>query len=180
MPSRERVLREMQVDDIPAVLDVQQPAAVAGLSEVFPQDEYPFPRQAIAERWLAEVGDRDTSCFVICREGQVAGFAAVRSDEVLHYGVALEEWGSGLASTAHDELVDVLRHRGLSRAHLRVYAANPRGRRFWEKHGWRPTGESSRGSMPPHAELLTYELVLDPGAPAAISPSTSSVDRTSP
>lgn len=180
MPSRERVLWEMQVDDIPAVLDVQQPAAVAGLSEVFPQDEYPFPRQAIAERWLAEVGDRDTSCFVICREGQVAGFAAVRSDEVLHYGVALEEWGSGLASTAYDELVDVLRHRGLSRARLRVYAANPRGRRFWEKHGWRPTGESSRGSMPPHAELLTYELVLDPAAPAAISPSTSSVDRTSP
>lgn len=170
----------MQVDDIPSVLDVQHPAAVAGLSEVFPQDEYPFPRQAIAERWLAEVGDQDTSCFVICREGQVAGFAAVRADEVLHFGVALDEWGSGLAAAAHDEIVDVLRTRGVSRARLRVYAANPRGRRFWERLGWRPTGESSRGSMPPHAELLTYELVLGQGAPAAISPSTSSVDLTSP
>ncbi len=182
MPLRGPVLREMHADDIPAVLDVQHPAAVAGLAEVFPQDEYPFPHQAIAERWLAEVADPDTSCFVICREGQVAGFAAVRADEVLHFGVALDEWGSGLAAVAHDEIVEVLRSRGLSRARLRVYAANRRGRGFWEKLGWRPTGESSRGSVPPRAELLTYELVLDqdvtPGA--AISPSTSSVDLTSP
>ena len=180
MPSRDPVLREMHVDDVPAVLEVQQPAAVVGLSEVFPQDVHPFPREVIAERWRAEVGDRDTSCFVICRDGQVAGFAAVRGDEVLHFGVALEEWGSGLASRAHDEIVDVLRHRGLSRTRLRVYAANPRGRRFWEKRGWRQTGETSTGSMPPHAELLTYELALDRSAPAAISPSTSSVDLTSP
>ncbi|MFC7362385.1 GNAT family N-acetyltransferase [Nocardioides astragali] len=180
MPSREPVLREMHVEDIPEVLEVQQPAAVAGLSAVFPQDEHPFPRQVIAERWLAEVSAGDTSCFVICRDGQVAGFVAVRGDEVLHFGAALEEWGSGLAVAAHDEIVDVLRHRGLSRARLRVYAANPRGRRFWEKLGWRPTGESSRGSMPPHAELLTYELALDRRSPEAISPSTSSVDLTSP
>lgn len=150
----------MHVDDIPSVLDVQHPAAVAGLSEVFPQDEYPFPRQAIAERWLAEVGDQVTSCFVICRDGRVAGFAALRGDEVLHFGVALDEWGSGLASAAHDELLALLRGRGLTRARLGVYAANSRGRRFWEKLGWTDTGERSRGGMPPHAELLTYEKDL--------------------
>jgi hypothetical protein len=51
---------------------------------------------------------------------------------------------------------------GVTRPWLRCYAANPRGRAFWEKHGWVETGERSRGPMPPHAELLTY--VYDPGS----------------
>ena len=91
--------------------------------------------------------------------GRVAGFAAVRGSEVLHFGTALDTWGSGLAATAHDELVELLRVRGLERPALHVYAANARGRRFWEKHGWRPTGDVERGSFPPYAELL-----LTPGA----------------
>jgi GNAT superfamily N-acetyltransferase len=95
------VLREMRVADVAAVMAVQEPASIAGLSE---------------------------------------------------------EWGSGLARTAHDELLEVMRGAGVTRPFLRVYAANPRGRAFWEKLGWTDTGERSRGPMPPHAELLTYEL----------------------
>ncbi|HEV2797491.1 MAG TPA: GNAT family N-acetyltransferase, partial [Nocardioides sp.] len=75
---------------------------------------------------------------------------------VKHFGVAEEEWGSGLALAAHDELVERMRVAGVERPWLRVYAANPRGRAFWEKLGWTETGERTRGPMPPHAELLTY------------------------
>ena len=32
------VLRKMRAADVPAVMDVQEPASVAGLSGVFPQD----------------------------------------------------------------------------------------------------------------------------------------------
>ena len=81
---------------------------------------------------------------------------------VKHFGVALEEWGSGLASAAHDELLARMAASGVTRPWLRCYAANPRGRAFWEKHGWVETGERSRGPMPPHAELLTY--AYDPGS----------------
>ena len=88
--------------------------------------------------------------------------AAVRGAEFLHFGVALEEWGSGLASAAHDELLARMAAAGVTRPWLRCYAANPRGRVFWEKHGWVETGERSRGPMPPHAELLTY--AYDPGS----------------
>jgi GNAT superfamily N-acetyltransferase len=84
---------------------------------------------------------------------------------VLHFGTALDTWGSGLATAVHDELVERLRAHGVVRPVLHVYAANARGRRFWEKHGWRPTGEVVRGSFPPYAELLAYELSL--GAPTA-------------
>jgi RimJ/RimL family protein N-acetyltransferase len=159
MTTEGRVLREMEPGDVEAVLAIQEPASVAGLSGVFPQDAYPFPREAVATRWRAEIEGHDVECFVILRDEIVAGFAAVRGEELLHFGVALEEWGSGLALAAHDELVRRMREAGVERPWLRVYVANPRGRRFWEKAGWRDTGRRSRGEGAPHAELLTYEFV---------------------
>jgi RimJ/RimL family protein N-acetyltransferase len=158
----DRVLRPMRHDDVPAVMAVQEPASVAGLSGVFPQDLHPFPRDVLAGRWHEEIDDPALACLVIERAGAVAGFAALDGDEVKHFGVALEEWGSGLASTAHDELLARMAAAGVERPWLRCYAANPRGRAFWEKHGWRATGERSRGPMPPHAELLTYTYDPDP------------------
>lgn len=152
----EGVIREMCVDDVPAVMEVQEPASIAGLSAVFPQDVHPFPRDALAERWRAEIDDPAIECLVVVRDGAVVGFAALRGDELMHFGVALEEWGSGLAIRAHDELLARMRAAGVKRPRLRVYTANPRGRAFWEKLGWVGTGAHSRGPMPPHAELLTY------------------------
>jgi RimJ/RimL family protein N-acetyltransferase len=160
----EGVLREMRKEDVPHVMDVQEPASIAGLSGVFPQDTHPFPRGVLAERWRAEIDDPAIDCFVILRDNRTAGFAALRRDEVMHFGVALEEWGSGLAVVAHEELLDRLRASGVVRPWLRVYAANPRGRAFWEKLGWVDTGERSRGPRPPHAELRTYtkQIVRNP------------------
>ena len=155
------VLREMRVEDVPAVMAVQEPSSIAGLSEVFPQDTHPFPRDVLADRWRDEIADPGIDCFVILRGDAIAGFAAVAGAEVKHFGVALEEWGTGLARAAHDEIIDRMRTAGVERPWLSVYAANPRGRAFWEKLGWSDTGERSRGPMPPHAELLTY--AYDPG-----------------
>ena len=151
----------MRNDDVAAVMAVQEPASIAGLSGVFPQAEFPFPREVLADRWREEIADEDIDCFVILREDEVAGFAAVKDDELKHFGVAVEEWGSGLATQAHDELVARMAGAGVRRAWLCVYAANPRGRAFWAKLGWTDTGRRSNGPMPPHAELLTYEKVLD-------------------
>jgi hypothetical protein len=94
----------MRAADVPGVMAVQERASIAGLSEVFPQDRYPFPREVLADRWYEEIADPGIECFVILRGSDIAGFAAVAGDEVKHFGVALEEWGSGLARTAHDEL----------------------------------------------------------------------------
>ena len=148
----------MRDEDVPAVMAVQEPASVAGLAEVFPQDRHPFPREVLAGRWRTEIADPGIECFVVLREDAVAGFAAVRGDEIMHFGVALEEWGSGLAIAAHDELVARLRAAGHATPWLRVYADNPRGRAFYEKLGWTETGERTKGPMPPHAELRTYVL----------------------
>ena len=151
------VLREMRVSDVPAVMAVQEPASIAGLSAVFPQDEHPFPYDVLADRWRVEVEDPGIDCFVILRDGAISGFAATRGDEVMHFGIALEEWGSGPAQSAHDELLARMAGAGVVRRWLRVYADNPRGRAFWAKLGWTDTGERTRGPMPPHAELMTWE-----------------------
>ena len=155
------VLRAMRTEDVPAVMAVQEPASVAGLSAVFPQDVHPFPREVLAERWREEIDDPSVECFVIMRADAIAGYAALRGAEVMHFGIALEEWGTGLARAAHDELLERMAAAGVTRPWLRVYAANPRGRAFWEKLGWVDTGERSRGPMPPHAELRTYLKRID-------------------
>lgn len=151
-------LRDMRPEDVPDVMAVQEPASIAGLSGVFPQDTHPFPRDALAQRWRDEIDDEEIDCFVILRDGVIAGFAATCRGEVKHFGVAAEEWGSGLAVAANDALVARLAERGVHTPWLRVYTDNPRGRAFYEKLGWTDTGERTRGPMPPHAELMTYEL----------------------
>ena len=153
-------LRAMTTGDVPAVLAVQEPGAVVGLSEVFPQDVYPFPRERVARRWREEIATDDVDCFVVVGGDVVVGFAAIRGDEFLHFGIAVERWGDGTARRAHDEVLYLLRSRGVDRAWLRVFTGNARGRRFYESLGWRRTGSTSRSSFPPHAELLRYERAL--------------------
>src|SRR3954468_10099301 len=90
-------LREMTEEDVPHVLDAQVPGAVLGLADVFPQDAYPFPREAIGQRWVEEIATPAIHCLVVSLHGAVVGFAAIREDEFLHFGVAVEHWGTGIA-----------------------------------------------------------------------------------
>lgn len=151
------LLREMTEEDLPHVLDAQEAGAVVGLAEVFPQDAYPFPRAVIARRWEEEIAAPGIDCLVVSLGGAVVGFAAVREDEFLHFGIAIEHWGTGIAQLAHDAVLNRLRARGIHRVWLRVFTKNTRGRRFYEKLGWIQTGPSSQSTLPPYAELLRYE-----------------------
>lgn len=154
------LLREMTNADVPRVLDAQHAGAVVGLAEVFPQDAYPFPREVIAQRWEEEIATPEIDCLVVSLRGAVVGFAAIREDEFLHFGIAIEHWGTGIAQAAHDAVLDRMRTSGVQRAWMRVFGRNGRGRRFYEKLGWLPTGQSIRSTFPPYAELLRYERDL--------------------
>jgi hypothetical protein len=50
------------------------------------------------------------------------GFAARREDELLHFGTAVEWWGSGLATWLHDQLLATYAE-DVRRIWLRVFAA---------------------------------------------------------
>ena len=151
------LLRYMTTQDLPSVLDAQEAGAVVGLAEVFPQDAFPFPRAIIAQRWQEEINTPEIDCLVVSVRDRVVGFAAVREDEFMHFGVAIEHWGTGIAQLAHDAVLTRLQARGVRRVWLRVFTENRRGRRFYEKLGWVQTGQASRSTFPPYAELLRYE-----------------------
>jgi RimJ/RimL family protein N-acetyltransferase len=158
------ILREATADDVAALVDVQEPGAVLGLGHIFPQDRYPFPREVIADRWRREIAAEATEVYVYTDDtGVVCGFAATRDDELLHFGTAASTWGSGLATSFHDALLErIAGTAGRSRVRLRVFTDNRRARRFYEKNGWRPTGVRSRTTFPPHPELLEYTRDLPP------------------
>jgi GNAT superfamily N-acetyltransferase len=156
------LLRAAVVPDVPALVEMQEIAAVAGLSHIFPQDEYPFPRDAIAADWVAEIANPEIDVFVVARRGRIEGFAALRRDELLHFGTALDTWGSGLAGEMHAELVSRWAAAGHESAWLRVFDENRRARRFYEKMGWRPTSGVSYGEYPPFPPLTHYVTSIRP------------------
>jgi RimJ/RimL family protein N-acetyltransferase len=157
------LLRPAMVSDVPALVDVQHCGAVRALAHIFPQATYPFPRAEIKSRWAAEIADPDIEVYVIEHDaGQIAGFAAIRGNELLHFGTAVQTWGTGLAAAAHDQLIERLRASGSAHARLRVFTSNHRARRFYQKLGWRCTDRFSRTSFPPHPELVEYEFDLHP------------------
>ena len=158
---RRMLLRAAAQSDLPAMVDVQHAGAVRALAHIFPQDEYPFPRAAIGSRWASEIENPGVEVYVIENDdGQTVGFAAVRGNELLHFGTAVETWGTGLAAVAHDKLVERLASAGVAVARLRVFEQNHRARRFYEKLGWRQTDRLSRTLFPPHPVLVEYELDL--------------------
>ena len=156
------IFRRATASDVDSLVDIQQAGAVLALAHIFPQNLYPFPRAAIVSRWLAEIADPETRVYVFTDDGgRVTGFAATRSDELLHFGTAPATWGSGLASSLHEAVLATFAGAGAGPLiRLRVFEANARARRFYEKHGWRATGRRNRSSFPPHPELVEYHRQL--------------------
>lgn len=156
--SRAFVFRPATDQDVDGILGLQEPAAILALAHIFPQDQHPFPRDALGARWRTEVADESTTVYVcIDASGQITGFAARHEDELLHFGTAAESWGTGLAQQLHDALVSTF-PASLHRIRLRVFEENHRARRFYEKLGWVSTGSTSRGQFPPFPVLLEYAL----------------------
>jgi len=93
------IVRALAAADLPSLIDLQEAGAVVGMADVFPQDQYPFPREAILDRWSDEINDDSIGTYVaVDDDGQLIGFAATREGELLHFGTALATWGQGTAS----------------------------------------------------------------------------------
>jgi len=166
------IVRNMTLEDLPASIDLQQAGAVSGMAAVFPQDRYPFPREAMLARWREELADPLIDIYVAVDDvGALIGFAAISGSELVHFGTAIRTWGHGMAGELLGVIVPRLRMTGAEPT-LRVFADNRRARRFYEKHGWRPTGVTSVSGFEPHPILLEYAL------PAVLSGGVRATDRT--
>jgi putative acetyltransferase len=142
-------------------MDVQHSGALHALTHIFPQEAFPFPYAEVQARWASEIADPDTEVYVVEDDaGHIVGFAAVRDNELLHFGTAVQTWGTGLAAAVHGRLIERLATSDAAKARLRVFEENHRARRFYEKVGWRRTDRVSRTSFPPHPILVEYEFEL--------------------
>lgn len=156
------VLRRLTEEDLDSLLKVQETGAVLGLCHIFPQAEHPFPTDSVRARWTRELSSAEKDCFAVIHKGELAGFAATRADEFLHFGTAVDRWGTGLAGAAHDEVLDHLRAQGYKRAWLRVFDENIQAIRFYVRHGWMATEITSRTTYAPFPTLRRYEIQLTP------------------
>ncbi len=158
------IVRRANAADIEALVDTQQEGAVASLANIFPQDQYPFPRSAVRKRWTEELDGPDTHVYISVDEtGTVIGFAAARDNELLHFGTALRTWGTGAAQQLHAALLDELSRTataGSDHLRLRVFEENTRAQRFYEKLGWTETTQRTRSSFAPYAVLVEYHRPL--------------------
>ena len=152
------MLRRATIDDVHALVDVQEHGAIASLSHIFPQATYPFPRAEVLHRWRGEIADPQIHTYVSTdAAGRISGFAATRAAELLHFGTAVETWGSGLAQELHDAVLDELKATApTGYIWLRVFEANMRARRFYERLGWTRSGRRTRTTFAPYPVLLEY------------------------
>ena len=134
---------------------VQRAACVAGLPHIYPPELYPFPDEEIRRRWR----DWSGTTLVCERDGRVIGVAGVERCWLHGFYVLPEHWGTGVADELHDAAL--AEQRDCAELRLWVLEANARARRFYERHGWRPNGETRVVPYPPHPLDVGYTYVRE-------------------
>jgi GNAT superfamily N-acetyltransferase len=99
-----------------------------------------------AGAWVVEAG------------GEIVGVATRNGPEVRALYVVPEAWGTGGGRALLDEVLAEIRAGGAMEATLWVVEGNVRARRFYEREGWEPTGETRETPLGPVE--LQYALQL--------------------
>nr|WP_281385891.1 GNAT family N-acetyltransferase [Nocardioides luti] len=129
------------------------------MGHVFPPDRFPYPDDAVLDRWrrtLAEPGVR-----VDVVDDPSGGLAAVTAYDVTtlrHLALHPDAWGRGLGRQAVDRAVASARAAGEPRVVLWCLRENHRARGLYEHLGWRETGVVRRAEWVPHPEELEYAV----------------------
>ena len=90
------IVRALAAADLPSLIDLQEAGAVVGMADVFPQDQYPFPREAILDRWSDEINDDSIGTYV-----------AVDDDGLLWLAPACDDWAPIVDRHALSAVIDL-------------------------------------------------------------------------
>lgn len=152
----EPLVRSAVLDDAEAIAVVHHTAWVQTYSDLLPAEHWESDTvERRAQRWrerLSEEAAGHPSVAVV--DGRVVGFAKagatrvkdgippVRSDELWSLYVLSESYGTGIGALLLDAVLPPARP-----AELWVSDANPRARRFYEKHGFTLDGARLTDSL---------------------------------
>jgi RimJ/RimL family protein N-acetyltransferase len=134
---------------------LQRAASLAGLSHIFPPEEFPYPDDAVRERWRAFPG----AVLVAEQDGAAVGLAAFADCRLHGLYVLPAVWGTGVARALHDSVLAAL--PDCAEVKLWVLEDNRRARRFYEKHGWRRNGEQRIVEYPPSPLDVGYSFIRE-------------------
>ena len=136
-------LRRATLDDAEMLRD-QSRAAMAGYEDFAP-DGWTIERLAPEdhlERIQTTLANPDAVVFVtVDGTGHVAWRPEEDRAHLLALFVDREAWGTGLAKRLHDRALETMREREFTEASLYTPAGHTRARRFYEREGWRRSGE---------------------------------------
>ncbi|MER5700835.1 GNAT family N-acetyltransferase [Micromonospora sp. NPDC002296] len=145
-------LRHATLDDLRPVGALHQRSRVAAYSSFLPAEALADPTpEAMGEYWAERwTWERDEHLMtVVERDGRLVGFSYLGPDDqddpatgllnAIHLDPAEQGRGTGRALMA--DALATMRGRGRRRAVLWVLEPNAHARRFYERGGWRPTGE---------------------------------------
>jgi len=148
-------IRRSGRDEAETHFAIQRAASLAGLSHVYPPDEFPYPDDAIRERWREPTG----TVLLAERDGRSLGVAAVGACWLNGFYVVPDAWGTDVARALHDAALAEL--ADCAEIKLWVLEENRRARRFYEKSGWRPNGTSRVVEYPPNPLDIGYSFIRE-------------------
>jgi L-amino acid N-acyltransferase YncA len=151
------IVRDASLGDAPAIADLHVRSWQVAYRGIVPDAILDgLSIEARREFWVRAItragtdASTDARIWVVEEAGVVRGFAATRpsrdddaapgTGEVNAIYLAPEAWGRGLGPKLLERAAADLLARGFSPLVLWVIEANTRGRRFYERAGWRPDG----------------------------------------
>jgi len=102
------------------LLEIQKASSVAGFGHVFPADKYPFPSEAVLDRWQKAIDDPADVVVLAELATAAVGFAAMRSEWLDAVYVSPTCWSMGVGVRLHDHALTWIRDLGCKRCHLLV------------------------------------------------------------
>jgi GNAT superfamily N-acetyltransferase len=153
------VIRDARPDEADELAAIQREASLAAYPHIFPPELYPFPTDAVQERWREAVADPALEV-IVADEGRPVGVVMTRPEWLDGLYVLPEWWSRGIGRALHDEVLARQRAGGSTTCHLWVLEHNDRARRFYERLGWHEDGSTREVPFPPHPIDVGYSIAL--------------------
>jgi ribosomal protein S18 acetylase RimI-like enzyme len=164
------VVRLADRDLAPVLAELHRESAVAGYGHIFPQEAAPPSYDEVLNQWTHWLG-RDSElgrrAFVAYEGDTVVGVVLAGPDphdprrgHVARLYVTPRRWGAGIGRKLYCAALEHLRGAGFAEATLWVLERNDRARSWYERLGWRATGERKTVYAAAGIDDLRYSLGL--------------------
>jgi putative acetyltransferase len=154
------VIRGARADEADELAAIQREASLAAYPHIFPPELYPFPTEAVQERWQEALDDPEVTVIVAEEDGRAVGVVMTRTEWLDGLYVRPEWWSRGVGRSLHDEVLARQRAAGATRCHLWVLERNDRARRLYERLGWHENGDMRVVPFPPSPIDVGYSIEL--------------------